>query len=64
MVINEKAVFVAALALPGGEEREAYLEVPCAGHPEFLGRVRELLSAHVASQGPLDRGPAAHVRRP
>src|SRR5262245_50714452 len=59
MAIDEKDVFVAALALPGAEEREAYLQAACAGHPELLGRVRELLSAHEESQGPLDRGPVA-----
>src|SRR5262245_59774026 len=59
MVIDEKDIFVAALALPAGEEREAYLRASCAGHPELLGRVQELLSAHEESQGPLDRGPAA-----
>src|SRR5262249_51836135 len=30
----------------------------CAGHPELLGRLRELLSAHEESQGPLDGRPA------
>jgi eukaryotic-like serine/threonine-protein kinase len=59
MVIDEKDVFVAALALPDAEEREAYLQAACAGHPELLGRLRELLSAHEESQGPLDRRPAA-----
>src|SRR5262245_26669760 len=59
MVIDEKAVFVAALALPNAEEREAYLQEACSGHPELLARLRELLSAHEESQGPLDRGPAA-----
>src|SRR5436305_7577583 len=58
MVIDEKAVFVAALALPGAKERETYLQAACAGHPELLGRLRELLSAHEESQGPLDRRPA------
>jgi hypothetical protein len=62
MVLDEKDVFVAALALPDGEGREAYLQAACAGHPELLGRVRELLSAHEGSQGPLDRGPAALVQ--
>src|SRR5262249_4320125 len=59
MVLDEKDVFVAALALPEGEEREAYLRAACAGRAAFLGRVRELLAAHEDSQGPLDRGPAA-----
>ncbi len=58
MAIDEKDVFVAALALPDGEEREAYLQSVCAGHPALLGRVRELLAAHEEPQGPLDRGPA------
>jgi tetratricopeptide (TPR) repeat protein/serine/threonine protein kinase len=59
MGINEKDIFVAALALPDAEEREAYLQAACAGSPELLGRARELLSAHEESQGPLDRRPAA-----
>ena len=44
MVIDEKDVFVAALALPDAEEREAYLQAACAGRPELLGRLRDLLS--------------------
>jgi tetratricopeptide (TPR) repeat protein len=59
MVIDEKALFVAALARPDAEEREAYLQAACAGRPELLGRLRELLAAHEESQGPLDRRPAA-----
>jgi WD40 repeat protein/serine/threonine protein kinase len=58
MAIDEKAIFVAALALPAAKEREAYLREACAGNPELVGRLRELLSAHEESQGPLDRGPA------
>src|SRR6516165_4244164 len=59
MVLDEKAVFVAALELPDAKEREAYLQEACAGHPELLGRLRELLSAHEQSQGPLDHRPGA-----
>ena len=59
MVIDEKAVFVATLALPDAKAREAYLQEACSGHPELLDRLRELLSAHEESQGPLDRPPAA-----
>jgi serine/threonine protein kinase/Flp pilus assembly protein TadD len=55
MAIDEKAVFIAALAVPDAEEREAYLQEACAGHPELLGRLQDLLSAHEESQGPLDR---------
>jgi serine/threonine protein kinase/Flp pilus assembly protein TadD len=59
MVIDEKDVFLAALALPDAGRREAYLQAACAGHPEFLGRLRELLSAHEETRGPLDRRPEA-----
>src|SRR5262245_41315351 len=59
MAIDEKAIFVAALALPDANEREAYLQEACAGNPELLGRLKELLSAHDESQGPLDRRPPA-----
>ena len=59
MVIDEKGVFVAALALPDTSAREAYLQAACDGDPELLGRMRELLAAHDESQGPLDRRPPA-----
>jgi tetratricopeptide (TPR) repeat protein/serine/threonine protein kinase len=59
MAIDEKAVFVDALALPGGKERDAYLQEACAGDPQLVGRLRELLAAHDGSQGPLDRRPPA-----
>jgi WD40 repeat protein/serine/threonine protein kinase len=55
MNIDEKAVFLAALALPDAKEREAYLQEACASQSEVLGHLRELLSAHEESQGPLDR---------
>src|SRR5262245_46458426 len=57
MIIDEKAVFVAALELPGAKQREAYLQEACCGQPELLRRLRELLSAHEESQGPLDHRP-------
>src|SRR5262245_16058044 len=58
MVIDEKSIFVGALALPDAGEREAYLQEACAGHPELLARLRDLLSAHEEPHGPLDRSPA------
>src|SRR5262245_53179378 len=61
MDIDEKGVFVAALALSDARDREAYLQAACVGHPELLGRVRVLLSAHEESHGPLDRRPASPV---
>ena len=59
MVFDEKDIFVAALEVPDADGRDAYLREACAGHPELLGRLRELLSAHEGSQGPLDRRPTA-----
>jgi len=59
VVFDEKAIFVTALDVPDADEREAYLRGACAGDLELLGRLRELLSAHEGSQGPLDRRPAA-----
>src|SRR5262249_17842547 len=59
MVFDEKAIFVAATEVPDANEREAYLQEACAGHPALLSRLRELLLAHEGSQGPLDRRPAA-----
>src|SRR5262245_61966693 len=57
MAIDEKAVFVAATALPDPSAREACLLASCAGDAGLLGRMRELLAAHDESQGPLDRRP-------
>jgi hypothetical protein len=59
MAIDEKSVFLDALALADAREREPYLQEACAGHPELLARLRELLSVHDESQGPLDRGSPA-----
>ncbi len=59
MAIDEKAVFVAALGLSDAQEREAYLQEACAGDPALVDRLRELLSAHDESHGPLDRRPPA-----
>jgi serine/threonine protein kinase len=59
MAIDEKSVFLGALALADAKDREPYLRGVCAGHPELLARLRELLSAHDESEGPLDcRSPA------
>src|SRR5262245_50204430 len=57
MAIDEKAIFVAALALPDASKRETYLQAACAGRPELLARLNDLLSAHDEAQGPLDRQP-------
>jgi serine/threonine protein kinase len=57
MAVDEKAIFVAALAFPNAHERQAYLREACAGQPELLGPLYELLAAHDEPKGPLDRPP-------
>src|SRR5262249_58374664 len=59
MAVDEKAIFVAAVDLPDANAREAYLQEACAGDLELFNRLKELLSAHEESQGPLDRRPPA-----
>jgi hypothetical protein len=54
-----EAIFLAALDKATPQERAAYVEGACARDPEVLRRVRELLNAHDASQGPLDAPPSA-----
>ena len=52
-----EAVFLAALDQPTPEARAAYAESACAGDPELLSRVKDLLAAHDESRGPLDSPP-------
>jgi serine/threonine protein kinase/Flp pilus assembly protein TadD len=55
---DAEAVFLAALDRATPAARAAYVEGACAGRPELLRRVRELLAAHDESRGPLDAPPA------
>jgi non-specific serine/threonine protein kinase/serine/threonine-protein kinase len=55
---HEEAVFQAALELPEGEERAAYLESACGGDAQLRRRVEALLRHCAESLGPLDRPPA------
>jgi serine/threonine protein kinase/tetratricopeptide (TPR) repeat protein len=55
---REEAVFQAALELPEGEERAAYLESACGGDAQLRRRVEALLRHCTEAQGPLDRPPA------
>ncbi|HZN33614.1 MAG TPA: protein kinase [Pirellulaceae bacterium] len=50
----EEAIFLAALEITVGTERESYLQTACAGDMALLQRLRELLAAHVDEDGPLD----------
>jgi WD40 repeat protein/serine/threonine protein kinase len=54
---DAEAIFLAALEKATPQERAAYVEGACAGKPELLQRVRELLQAHEQSRGPLDMPP-------
>ena len=56
-VNDAEAIFVAALEKTTSPERAAYVEGACAGNPEMLRRVRELLACHEESRGPLDAPP-------
>src|SRR4051794_21590971 len=51
-----ESVFLAALERACASERLAYVEGACAGMPELLAQVRELLRCHETG-GPLDRRP-------
>ena len=51
-------LFLAALDRPPAD-RAAFAEAACAGDPDRLRRVRELLAAHDRSRGPLDAPPVA-----
>src|SRR3954447_13719446 len=54
---DAEAIFLAALDKTTLQGRVAYLEATCVGDPELLRRVRELLSCHEGTQGPLDAPP-------
>ena len=54
---DPEAIFLAALDKATPQERAAYVAGACAGDPELLRRVGELLACHDASHGPLDAPP-------
>ena len=54
---DERAIFLAALELAVPEAREAYLQGAARVIQTSLCRLRELLAAHEASQGPFDAPP-------
>jgi tetratricopeptide (TPR) repeat protein len=55
--MNEETLFREALCRPP-EDRAAFLEQACAGRPELLAAVQELLAAHEKPGNILDRPPA------
>jgi serine/threonine protein kinase/tetratricopeptide (TPR) repeat protein len=58
---DAEPIFLAALEKAGPQERLAYVEEACAGNPELLARLRELLNSHEESHGPLDAPPLRAV---
>ena len=54
---DEKSIFLAALEKTSRQERNALVEGACAGDPDLLQRVKELLDGHDESVGPLDSPP-------
>ncbi len=54
---DERAIFLAALEQGTPQAREGYLQRACAGNPDLLHRLLQLLAAHDASQGPMDAPP-------
>lgn len=51
---DEKALFWAALVVPKGNARDAYLRNVCEDNAELLERLRLLLAGHELSHSPLD----------
>jgi WD40 repeat protein/serine/threonine protein kinase len=54
---DAEAIFLTALDKAIPQERAAFVAGACAGRPELLQRVQELLASHDASHGPLDAPP-------
>ena len=61
---DEKSIFLAALEKVTTEERELYIQGACAGNPQLLRRVRQLLQAEREPLGPLDLPPTRLVTSP
>ncbi len=54
---NEKSIFLGALERESPSDRDAFVAQACAGDPQLLASVRELLQAHDRSDNPLDESP-------
>ena len=54
---DAEGIFFTALDKATPQERAAFVEEACAGRPDLLQRVRELLASHQQSHGPLDAPP-------
>jgi serine/threonine protein kinase len=55
MLPTEKSVFFQALDIESSDERVAFIEAACAGNPQLLAEVRELILAHESDENPVDR---------
>jgi serine/threonine protein kinase len=51
---NEEDIFINALEIDSGEQRDAYLDAACGDDAELRRRVEALLRRHEESRGPLD----------
>jgi len=49
-ITDEEAIFNAALAIQGADERSAYLQKVCGGDTALLDRLQALLTAHTSAQ--------------
>ncbi|RCS54041.1 serine/threonine protein kinase [Bremerella cremea] len=58
---REKSIFLSALELPYGAERDAYVEQQCGENTELRAAVAELLAAHDRSLNVLDRPTSQRV---
>jgi hypothetical protein len=54
--MNEESLFAAALQVPGGAARRAFLDQACAGDEGMRRRLERLLAADAETQGVLDDG--------
>ena len=57
--MNEESLFAAALGLPSGAERQAFLDEVCGNNLPLRRRVEQLLAANALTCGILERGPDA-----
>ena len=55
---DPEKLFLAALERATPQDRAEFVEAACAGQPELLRRLRDLLASHDESRGPLDAPPA------
>ena len=66
-IMDEEAVFIAALAIDEADERSAYLQRACGGDTALLARMEALLRVHASENSFIEQAarlPATDDRRP